>query len=66
MTLELRDVDGAPQEECWWLENADTGADLWVRTLGVRDTTAVGTVVQQKGGTGPVRPRMNWMGTAFT
>ncbi|MFO1460604.1 MAG: PQQ-binding-like beta-propeller repeat protein [Verrucomicrobiota bacterium] len=54
MTLELRDVDGAPQEVLV-ARNADTGADLWVRTLGSVKYDGGGDsgTNDNKGGDGP-------------
>ena len=54
LTLELRDVDGAPQEVLV-ARNADTGADLWVRTLGSVKYDGGGDsgTNDNKGGDGP-------------
>ncbi|MBL9176217.1 MAG: PQQ-binding-like beta-propeller repeat protein [Verrucomicrobiales bacterium] len=53
-TLELREVEGAPQEVLV-ARNADTGADLWVRTLGSVKYDGGGDsgTNDNKGGDGP-------------
>ena len=54
LTLELRDVDGAPQEVLV-ARNADTGAELWIRTLGSVKYDGGGDsgTNDNKGGDGP-------------
>jgi len=53
-TLELRDIEGAPQEVLV-ARNADTGADLWVRPLGTVKYDGGGDAGtdDNKGGDGP-------------
>ncbi|HTH47069.1 MAG TPA: PQQ-binding-like beta-propeller repeat protein, partial [Candidatus Limnocylindria bacterium] len=53
-TLEMREVDGAKQEVCV-ARNADTGKELWVKSLGIAKYDGGGDsgTAENKGGDGP-------------